>query len=157
MKGGMTLAQIAREVLGATPGEVALKAVIAALIALWSNLQVISMSVLAFGLLVGIDAVMGAALAKRNNIPFSSKKFVLGPVFKVSMTAAMFLACSIIDAMLPSAPWLSESPVFFGAAIFIAVTQLLDVARKYGTLFNSPLANWLEAKLGPFVKLPGEQ
>jgi hypothetical protein len=146
-----------REIIGGTPAEVAMKILIAAVAALWTNLQVIGLSVLAFTMLVGIDAAFGVALARRNGVAFSSKKLMGGPVFKVVLTAAMFLACSIIDTMLPRIPWLSDSPVFYGAAMFIAVTQLIDTARKYGTLFNSGLANWIEAKLGPVIALPKDK
>ena len=146
-----------KEIIGGTPAEVGVKILIAAIAALWSNLQVIGMGVLAFTILVGIDAIFGLALAKRNGVPFSSKKLMGGPVFKVVLTAAMFFACSIIDTMLPKIPWLSDSPVFYGAAMFIAVTQLIDTSRKYGTLFNSRLANWLEAKLGSVISLPNDK
>ena len=70
----------------------------------------------------------------------------------LALTTGMLLCSAVVDTMLTQASWFPDSPLFYGAAAFIAVSQLLDVARKYGTLSGSKVANWIEAKLGSFMK-----
>lgn len=142
-----------REIIGGTPKEVIVKALIAAMVAFWNNLTIISMSLFGFGVLLFFDALLGQALARRSGQMFSFTRFMFGPVKKLLLTAVMFLSTSIVDGMLNQVNLMPDSPLFYGAAVFISVTQLIDVARKYGTLFNSKFANWLEAKLGRFVKI----
>ena len=144
--------QTVKEIIGGTPGEVAGKAVVAAIIAMWNNLQVIGMSIFGFGVLLLFDAILGAALANKANQRFSFGKFMFGPLKKLALTAGMLLCTAVVDTMLPNASWMPDSPLFYGAAAFISVSQLLDVARKYGTLSGSKVANWIEAKLGRFIK-----
>ena len=141
-----------KEIIGGTPGEVAVKALIAAAIALWNNLQVIGMSIFGFGVLLLFDALLGQALARKGGAKFSFTRFTFGPLKKLALTAGMLLCTAVVDTMLPSAAWMPDSPLFYGAAAFISVTQLLDVAKKYGTLSGSRVANWIEAKLGRFIK-----
>jgi len=142
-----------REIIGGTPGEVAVKALIAAAIALWNNLQVVGLSIFGFGILLLFDALLGQALARRSGVKFSFSRFMFGPLKKLALTAGMLLCTAVVDTMLPSAAWMPDSPLFFGAAAFIAVSQLLDVAKKYGTLSGSKVANWIEQKLGTFIKI----
>ena len=142
-----------RQIIGGTPGEVLAKAMISAAVALWNNLQVISGSIFGFGILLVVDAWMGAIVARRSGKDFKPGKFIAGPAKKIVMTAAMLTCTQVVDTMLPKASWLPDSPLFFGAAAFIAVTQLLDVAKKYGTLSGSKVANWIEQKLGTFIKI----
>ena len=144
--------QTVKEIIGGTPGEVAGKAVVAAIVAMWNNLQVIGMSIFGFGVLLLFDAILGAALANKANQRFSFGKFMFGPLKKLALTAGMLLCTAVVDTMLPNASWMPDSPLFYGAAAFISVSQLLDVARKYGTLSGSKVANWIEAKLGRFIK-----
>ena len=142
-----------KDIIGGTPGEVLAKALIAVAVALWNNLQVIGMSIFGFGVLLLFDALLGAALAKKSGRAFSFGKFTFGPLKKLALTAGMLLCTTIVDTMLPQAAWIPDSPLFYGAAAFISVSQLLDVAKKYGTLSGSKVANWIEAKLGTFVKI----
>lgn len=146
-----------KDIIGGTPAEVLAKAGIAILAALWNNFQVIGMSIFGFGLLLLFDALLGAALATKGGKAFSFGKFTFGPLKKLALTAGMLLCTAVVDSMLPQAAWLPDSPLFFGAAAFISVSQLLDVARKYGTLSGSRLANWIEAKLGRFIKYEDQQ
>lgn len=148
----MKLIEAVKEVIGGTPAEVGIKAMIATAIALWNNLQVISASLFAFGILLLFDALFGQALARRAGRRFSFSKFTFGPLKKLCLTAGMLLCTSVVDGFLPDAKWIPDSPLFYGSAAFIAVSQLLDVAKKYGTLSGSQLANWIEAKMGSFVK-----
>lgn len=141
-----------KEVIGGTPLEICTKALVAVAVAFWDNVQVIGMSVFAYGVLLFVDALMGQALARRSGRLFSFQHFIYGPGKKLSLTAAMLLCTSIVDGLLPKANWLPDSPLFFGAAAFICTAQLIDVAKKYGTLSGSKVANWIEAKLGSFVK-----
>ena len=141
-----------KEIIGGTPGEVIAKAAIAALIAFWNNLAVIGMSIFGFGILLLFDALLGQALARKQGVRFSFSKFMFGPLKKLALTAGMLLCTAVVDTMLPQTSWFPDSPLFYGAAAFIAVSQLLDVARKYGTLSGSKVANWIEAKLGSFMK-----
>lgn len=141
-----------KDIIGGTPGEVMGKALIAAAIALWNNLQVIGMSIFGFGILLLFDALLGQALARRSGKLFSFTKFTFGPLKKLALTAGMLLCTAVVDTMLPNASWMPDSPLFYGAAAFISVSQLLDVAKKYGTLSGSKVANWIEAKLGRFIK-----
>lgn len=141
-----------KDIIGGTPGEVFAKAGIAVLVAMWNNLQVIGMSIFGFGILLLFDALLGAALAKKSGRPFSFGKFMFGPLKKLALTAGMLLCTAVVDTMLPQASWIPDSPLFYGAAAFISVSQLLDVAKKYGTLSGSKVANWIEGKLGTFIK-----
>lgn len=141
-----------KDIIGGTPGEVIAKAGIAVLVALWNNFQVIGMSIFGFGVLLLFDALLGGALAKKAGQPFSFGKFMFGPLKKLALTAGMLLCTAVVDTMLPHASWIPDSPLFYGAAAFISVSQLLDVAKKYGTLSGSKVANWIEAKLGTFIK-----
>ena len=149
----MKLAEAAKEIIGGTPGEVMAKALIALAVAMWNNLQVIGMSIFGFGVLLLFDALMGQALARKAGRRFSWSHFMFGPLKKLALTAAMLLCTAIVDGFLPDAKWMPDSPLFFGAAAFIAVSQLLDVAKKYGTLSGSKVANWIEAKMGSFIKI----
>ena len=142
-----------KEIIGGTPGEVIAKAGIAVLLALWNNFQVIGMSIFGFGILLLFDALLGQALARKQGVRFSFSKFMFGPLKKLALTAGMLLCTAVVDTMLPQAAWIPDSPLFYGAAAFISVSQLLDVAKKYGTLSGSKVANWIEAKLGTFVKI----
>lgn len=148
----MKLIDATKEIIGGTPAEVAVKAALATAITLWNNLQVISASLFGFGILLLFDALFGQALARRAGRRFSFSHFTFGPLKKLCLTAGMLLCTAIVDGFLPDAKWIPDSPLFFGAAAFIAITQLLDVAKKYGTLSGSQLANWIEAKMGSFVK-----
>ena len=142
-----------KEVIGGTPLEVAAKALVAITVAFWNNVEIIGMSVFAYGVLLFVDAIMGQSLARRSGRPFSFQHFIYGPGKKLSLTAAMLLCTSIVDGLLPKASWIPDSPLFFGAAAFICTAQLIDVAKKYGTLSGSKIANWIEAKLGTFTKI----
>jgi hypothetical protein len=142
-----------KEIVGGTPTEFGAKALLAMIAALWQNLEVIGMSLFGYGVLLLVDAIMGAALAKRQGRGFSFSHFTFGPGKKLALTAGMLLCTSFVDQLLPNANWIPDSPLFYGAAAFISVSQLLDVAKKYGTLSGSKVANWIEAKLGSFVKL----
>lgn len=142
-----------KEVIGGTPAEVVGKILLAMAIAFWENLQVIGMALFGYGILLLVDAFMGAMLAKRQGKRFSFSHFAFGPGKKLSLTAGMLLCTAIVDQLLPNAGWIPDSPLFFGASAFIFVSQLLDVAKKYGTLSGSRLANWIEAKLGTFIKV----
>lgn len=146
-----------RDIIGGTPSEIAWKALLAILAALWNNFQVIGMSIFGFGLLLLFDALFGQALARKAGQRFSFTRFMFGPLKKLALTTGMLLCTAVVDSMLPQAAWLPDSPLFFGAAAFISVSQLLDVARKYGTLSGSRLANWIEAKLGRFIKYEDQQ
>lgn len=142
-----------KEVIGGTPLEICTKALVAVAVAFWDNVQVIGMSVFAYGVLLLFDALMGQALARRAGKAFSFSHFIYGPGKKLSLTAAMMLCTSVVDGLLPKASWIPDSPLFFGAAAFICTAQLIDVAKKYGTLSGSKIANWIEAKLGTFTKI----
>ena len=142
-----------KDIIGGTPVEVLAKALVAVAVALWNNLQVIGMSIFGFGVLLLFDAFLGAALASKSGRAFSFGKFMFGPLKKLALTAGMLLCTAVVDTMLPQAAWIPDSPLFYGAAAFISVSQLLDVAKKYGTLSGSKVANWIEAKLGTFVKI----
>ena len=141
-----------KEIIGGTPMEVSAKALVAIAVAMWNNIQIIGMSIFGYGVLLLIDALMGQALARKSGKAFSMTHFIYGPGKKLSLTAAMLLCTAIVDGMMPQASWIPESPLFYGAAAFICVSQLLDVAKKYGTLSGSKVANWIEAKLGTFIK-----
>ena len=141
-----------KEIIGGTPMEVSAKAVFAIGMSLWNNVQIIGMSIFGYGILLLCDALMGQALARRAGKPFSWSHFIYGPGKKLSLTAAMLLCTAVVDGMMPKASWIPESPLFYGSAAFICVSQLLDVAKKYGTLSGSKVANWIEAKLGSFIK-----
>jgi len=145
-----------KEIIGGTPGEVFAKAFIAAAIAMWNNFQIIGLSIFGFGVLLLFDALLGQALARKNGQRFSFSRFMFGPLKKVALTAGMLYCTSVVDTMLPQAAWMPDSPLHYGAAAFISVSQLIDVARKYGTLSGSKLANWIEAKLGTFIKQPDD-
>ena len=145
-------ASTVKEIIGGTPTEVMAKAGVAALIAMWNNLEVIGMSIFGFGVLLLFDALLGQALARKSGKRFSFNKFMFGPLKKLALTAGMLLCTAVVDTMLPQAAWMPDSPLFYGAAAFISVSQLLDVAKKYGTLSGSKVANWIEAKLGRFIK-----
>ena len=147
-----TAGETVKEIIGGTPGEVIAKAAIAALIAFWNNLAVIGMSIFGFGILLLFDALLGQALARKQGVRFSFSKFMFGPLKKLALTAGMLLCTAVVDTMLPQASWIPDSPLFYGAAAFISVSQLLDVAKKYGTLSGSRVANWIEGKLGSFIK-----
>ena len=142
-----------KDIIGGTPTEVMSKIGIAAVVALWQNFQVMGAAVLGFFILLAVDALFGAILARRRGDAFDAKKLFVGPLIKIALTVAMFLCTTIVDTMLPQAAWIPDSPLFYGAAAFIRVSQLLDVAKKYGTLSGSKVANWIEAKLGTFVKI----
>jgi hypothetical protein len=142
-----------KDIIGGTPVEVLAKALVAVAVALWNNLQVIGMSIFGFGVLLLFDAFLGAALASKSGRAFSFGKFMFGPLKKLALTAGMLLCTAVVDTMLPQAAWIPDSPLFYGAAAFISVSQLLDVAKKYGTLSGSKVAKWIEAKLGTFVKI----
>ena len=142
-----------REVVGGSADEVAAKALFAVVIVIWNNFQVIGMSLFGFGVLLMVDALFGQALARKRGEHFSFTRFMVGPTFKMVMTACMLFCTNLVDGLLPNAEWFPDSPLFFGAAAFISVTQLIDVARKYGTLSGSKVANWIEGKLGGFIKI----
>lgn len=142
-----------KEVIGGTPMEVAAKALVALAVALWNNVAIIGMSVFAYGVLLLFDALMGQALARRAGRMFSFSHFIYGPGKKLALTASMLLCTSFVDGLLPKASWIPDSPLFYGAAAFICSAQLIDVAKKYGTLSGSKIANWIEAKLGTFTKI----
>lgn len=146
-----------RDIIGGTPSEIAWKALLATAVALWNNFQIIGMSIFAFCVLLLFDALFGQALARKAGQRFSFTRFMFGPLKKLALTTGMLLCTAVVDSMLPQAAWLPDSPLFFGAAAFISVSQLLDVARKYGTLSGSRLANWIEAKLGRFIKYEDQQ
>lgn len=141
-----------KEVIGGTPVEVGAKILVAIGVGLWDNAQIIGTSLIAYGVLLLFDALMGQALARRAGRVFSFTHFIYGPGKKLALTAGMLLCTSFVDGLLPKANWIPDSPLFFGAAAFICVTQLIDVAKKYGTLSGSKVANWIEAKLGSFIK-----
>lgn len=141
-----------KDIIGGTPAEVMAKILIAVAVAFWNNLNVIGMSIFGFFLLLIFDAILGASLARKAGIRFSFTKFIFGPLKKLALTAGMLFCTSVVDSMLPPAGWIPDNPLFFGAAAFISVSQLIDVARKYGTLSGSKLANWIEDRLGKFVQ-----
>jgi len=147
-----TFTETLKEIIGGTPGEVAAKAVIACGVAFWENIVVVSSAMFGYGILLFIDALMGQALARKSGKMFSFSRFIYGPGKKLVLTTGMLLCTSIVDKLIPGFAWLPDNPLFYGAAAFVFVSQLLDVAKKYGTLSGNKFANWLEAKLGKFVK-----
>lgn len=147
-----TFGQLLKEILGGTPAELGVKIVLAGIAALWGNLQIIGMSVFLYFLMLVVDAGMGAMISTRNGAAFRMSHFTLGPMKKFSLTAGMLFVASIVDSMIPDSGWIPETPIFFGVAAFVGITTLMDVARKYGKLTGSPLIEWLEKKLGGFVK-----
>jgi hypothetical protein len=140
-----------RDVIGGTPAEIGAKILIAALAALWGNLQVVGMSVFLYFVLLVIDAVMGALVSMKEGQKFSVKHFTFGPLKKFALTAAMLFVASIVDTMIPDVSWIPDTPLFIAVASFVGLTALLDVARKYGILTGSELIKWLEKKIGKHV------
>jgi hypothetical protein len=138
-----TFGQLLRDILGGTPAELAVKIFVAALAALWGNLQVIGMSVFLYFLMLVVDAIMGAMVSTRAGVAFRMSHFTVGPLKKFSLTAGMLLVASIVDTMIPHVPLLPDTPIFVAVVIFVAITALLDVARKYGKLTGSDLIKWL--------------
>ncbi len=140
-----------RDVIGGTPAEIGAKILIAALAALWGNLQVVGMSVFLYFVLLVVDAIMGALVSMKAGDKFSPKLFTFGPMKKFALTAAMLFVASIVDTMIPDVSWIPDTPLFIGVASFVGLTALLDVARKYGILTGSQLIKWLEKKIGKHV------
>jgi hypothetical protein len=147
-----TFGQLLKDIIGGTPAEVAIKILLSGLAALWGNLEVIGLSVFGYFLMLVVDAGMGAAVSVRAGIDFKTSHFMLGPLKKFSLTAGMLFVASIVDTMIPSGGWMPETPLFIAVASFVGITTLLDVARKYGRLTGSKLIEWLEERVGGFVK-----
>lgn len=147
----------AKDIIGGTPAEVATKAGLAALTLIWGNLQVIGLSLFGYFILLLLDAVFGAALASREKGAFEWSRFIFGPGKKLSLTAGMLLASAVVDSMIPNTGWIPDSPLFYGVAMFVSTTMLLDVGQKYGKLTGSKVVLWIEAKLGRFIKIEEKQ
>lgn len=143
----------AREIIGGTPMEVITKATIAALVMLWGNLQAIGLSLFGYFILLLLDAVFGAVVSMREGKAFSWTHILFGPGKKLSLTAGMLLAAAVVDSMIPNAGWIPDSPLFYGVAMFVSTTMLLDVGQKYGKLTGSKVVLWIEARLGRFIKV----
>lgn len=134
-----------KEVIGGTPIEVTVKLIIAGIAALWANLEVIGMSAFLNFILLVIDAGMGAVISKKKGNDISIKYLFMGPFKKFMLMAGMLLAAAVTDSQLPG------NFLFYGVTAFISAAGLLDVAKKYGTLSGSKVANWLEDKLGTML------
>jgi hypothetical protein len=145
-----------KEVIGGTPAEVGIKILLAAIVALWDNLQVIGPSVFLYFCALAVDAVMGAMVSTRKGKAFSTSHFMVGPMKKLGLTTGMMFVASIADSMIPHSSWIPDQPIFFGVLTFVGITTLLDVARKYGKLTGSKLIVWLEEKLGGYIKTKDE-
>ena len=146
-----------KAIIGGTPGEVLLKAMLAILAALWANIETMGLAASGYFVLLFVDSVYGAKLAKRASIPFSISKFGNGITSKFIITSLFLFCTAVVDSMLPSAAWIPESPIFYTAVGFICASQIIDIAKKYGTLSNSKIANAIEAKLGRFIKYEDPQ
>jgi hypothetical protein len=137
-----------RDIIGGTPAEVTVKVGLAAAAALWANLQTIGLSVLAYFILLIVDAAMGAMLSMRSGKKWDTWHFTMGPSKKFALTTLMLFCSAIVDTMIPG------NFLFYGIAAFICATALIDVARKYGKLTGSRLVAWIENKLEVFIKVP---
>lgn len=137
------MASTVKEIVGGTPAEVIAKILLAAAASLWASLEMIGLSVFGYFILLVADAIMGAMLSAE---AFKTSKFAWGPMRKFLLTTLMLLAASVVETMIPG------NFLFFGVVAFICATTLLDVGRKYGRLTGSKLVEWLEEKLGGFVK-----
>jgi hypothetical protein len=146
-----TLLEGLKEAMGGTPTEIVIKSIIALVTMLWANIVAIAMGAVVFFILLLTDAIMGYLLARRKGEKFSSSKFAWRTAGKFVLTATMMFCLSVVDGLLPKWGWMPESPLLYSGAAFLCVTQLRDVAQKYGTLSNSKLANWLENKLGSML------
>ena len=134
-----------KEIIGGTPIEVLVKLVLAGVAALWANLEVIGMSAFLNFIMIVIDAGLGAAISKRKGNELSIKYLISGPSKKFLLMACMLLAAAVTDSLIPG------NFLFYGVTMFISAASLLDVAKKYGTLSGSKLANWIEEKLGTLL------
>lgn len=134
-----------KKIIGGTPIEVLAKIVLAGAAALWANLEVIGMSAFLNFVLIVIDAGMGAAISTKRGNEISIKYLFMGPSKKFLLMAGMLLAAAVTDSMIPG------NFLFYGVGAFISAAALLDVAKKYGTLSGSKVANWLEDKLGTLL------
>jgi len=141
-----------KSIMGGTPLEVLTKAGLAALALLWGNLETIGLAAFGYFILLLIDGIYGARLAVRAGLRFSATKFTKGIMGKFILTALFMCCTAVFDTVIPDYSWLSHSPVFYGSTALIFAWQLIDVAKKYSTLSDSKMANWIEAKLGSFVK-----
>ena len=151
-----TFGTLIKEVIGGTPAEIGAKVLLAAVVALWDNLQVIGPSVFLYFIMLVVDAVMGAMVSTRSGKKFSTSHFTSGPFKKLSLTAGMLLVAAMVDSMIPDSAWIPDQPIFFGVLTFVGITTLLDVARKYGKLTGSKLIVWLEERLGGYIKTKDE-
>lgn len=151
-----TFGQLIRDIIGGTPAEVAIKILLSGIAVLWGNLQIIGMSIFLYFLMLVIDAIMGAMVSVRAGKEFRMSHFTVGPLKKLSLTAGMLFVASIVDTMIPNVSWIPDTPIFIAVAGFVAITSLLDVARKYGKLTGSKLIVWLEEKLGGYIKTKDE-
>jgi len=141
-----------KDIIGGTPAEVAFKILLSGIAVLWGNLQIIGMSIFLYFIMLVVDVVMGAMVSTRKGKAFRMSHFTMGPLKKFSLTAGMLFVASIVDTMIPDASWIPDTPIFIAVAGFVAITSLLDVARKYGKLTGSKLIVWLEQKLGGYIK-----
>lgn len=150
-----TILEGIRGVMGGTPWEIWTKVVIALFAMLWNNLAAIGMGAAAYFVLLLADALMGWRIAQTKDEPFSSTKFFIRPAIKFTVTGAMMFCLSVVDGLIPDWGWIPDTPLFYSGAVFMCVGQLRDVAQKYGTISQTPFANWLEEKLGT-LKEKGE-
>lgn len=140
-----TLSEHLAEVLGGTPGQIILKTIVGAVAILWSHISNVSTIVLLYGILVIVDVIVGTALASRRGDKMDRTRWLSGPAKKLGLTAALFLAASVIDGIIPG------QFVLYGTSGYVAAALFLDVAKKYDALTGLNVLQWLQDRLASFL------
>ncbi len=146
-----TLTEHIAEVLGGTPLQVVVKTAIGAFAILWGHLSNVSSVVMLYSILVGVDVVVGTALASHQNKPMDRSRWFSGPAKKFGLTAFLFLGASVIDSIIPG------QFVLFGTSGYVAGAMFLDVAKKYDTLTGLNVLAWVQEKLAAVIGVKAKQ
>jgi hypothetical protein len=141
-----TLFEHVGQVIGGTPLAVLTKTAVAAFTMLWAHFNNVGSVVLLYFILVIVDVIMGAALARSKGKEITPGRWISGPAKKVGFTAFLFLGASVIDAIIPG------EFVLYGMSGYVAAALFLDVAKKYDLLTGLNVLAWLEERLGSLLR-----
>ena len=135
-----------RDLFGGSLNEVVTKVMIGIVTILWSVANDTAYLLFIFLLLLMIDAIMGVILSYKKGRKFNPFYIIVGPGFKLMITAAIMVAMSILDHLIRSTSLgaVFTQPLAIGVGGAVCFAMGLDVVQKYAELSGN---TWIVAKV----------